>query len=233
MQIINEYYLNGTPEVDSDSPASPYQGATLIVFAKSAKTQEYIGAQYRAGQMYFGYKARRVDSAEEVAMLLARIEGVKKFPQGYADSQGTWFKGNAGDSFVSENCKRAWQHADEVRFFSEFAGQQISDLADEVLANNHPRANEYSMRYADACRYLNSTDPETGSYPYLDHMKYKGLSLKEAAELVVEKHKKAEANDAIIAELRMKKALLAGNISLREKKEIYESIIAGLKAAKI
>lgn len=231
-KIEAAYVLNGTEHEDISSPLSPFQGKTLAKYMKVNGEWSMV-MRDASGQPNLGYLAKEINSTEASKWRNRIEQAAKAGNSGYIDSEGHWFAGEAVASVITLQAWNKLQVFKMHSYYSKGAVREIDRLADEVLANNHPRSNEYSARYGEAVSYLNSAYPDSGSYPYLSHLSYKGLSLKEAAELVVEKFQKAEANDPIIAELRMKKNLLVGPIPLYEKKEIYDSIVAGLKAAKV
>jgi hypothetical protein len=61
-------------------------------------------------------------------------------------------------------------------------------------------------------------------------MTYKGLTLEEAAELVIKNYQAAKLRNQQIADLRMQKNLLLTGISAGEKQEIHSRIITALRA---
>lgn len=231
-KIEEVFVLNGTEHEDLNSPVSPFQGKTLAKYMKVDGEWSLV-MRNEKGQPNLGYLAKEINSTEASKWRNRIEQAAKAGTSGYIDSEGHWFAGEAVGSVITLQAWNKLQVFKMDSYYSKGAVREIDRLADEVLANNHPRSNEYGARYGEAVSYLNSADPDSGSYPYLSHLQYKGLSLKESAELVVAKFQKAEANDPIIAELRMKKNLLVGPIPLYEKKEIYDSIVAGLKAAKV
>lgn len=231
-KIEEVFVLNGTEHEDVNTPTSPYQGKTLAKYVKVDGEWSLVFRD-QTGQPNLGYLAQEISRAE-ASKWRNRIEQASKSGNaGYIDSEGHWFAGEAVNSVIT---LQAWNKLQVFKMNSYYtlgAQREIDRLADEVLANNHPRSNEYQSRYNDAVRFLATTDPANESFPYLDHMRYKGLTMEEAAKLVVDKFQKAQAMDSVIAELRMKKALLKSPMQLAEKKEIYDSIVAGLRAAKV
>lgn len=230
--IESVFVLNGTEHEDLNSPRSPFQGRTLAKYIK-VNGEWSLVMRDASGQPSLGYLAEEINSTEASKWRNRIEQAAKAGNNGYIDSEGHWFAGEAVRSVITLQAWNKLQVFKMDSYYRKGAIREIDRLADEILANNHPRSVEYGARYGEAVSYLNSADPDSDSYPHLSHLKYKGLSLKEAAELVIAKFQKAEANDQIIAELRMKKNLLVGPIPLYEKKEIYDSIVASLKAAKV
>ena len=149
------------------------------------------------------------------------------------DSVGHWFPGEAVGSVITLAAWNKLQVFKKDSYFKHGAAKLIDQLADKVRENNHPRGVEYEARYKEAKQFLASGDENSELYQYLAQLQYKGLSLKEAAELVISKYEKANSLDVVISGLRMKKALLKGNLPLSEKEELYSAIVAGLNSAKM
>lgn len=231
-KIEAAYVLNGTEHEDLNSPLSPFQGKTLAKYMKVDGEWSLV-MRNEKGEPNLGYLAKEI-SEVEASKWRNRIEqAAKAGPAGYLDADGHWFAGEAVASVITLQAWNKLQVFKMNSYYSSGAIREIDLLADKISAENHPRGQEYEARYTEATAYLANPEDDETKFPYLAHLKYKGLSLADAAKLVAEKAEKAKANDRVIAEARMKKALLKSPIPLAEKKEIYDSIVASLRAAKV
>lgn len=232
MKIEQIYVLNGTENEDLNSPKSPFQGKTLSTYTKVDGEWSNVFRD-QSGAPNLGYLAKEITAAEAARWRHRIIMAAADPVNGYMDADGHWFTGEAVASVITI---RAWDKLQVFKqdsFYRSTAGKHIDRLADSVMEHNHPRDAEYAARYQEAVELAAHSDPKPEEFPYLYQLRYKGLSLQEAAKLVIEKYTLAQANDVLISDLRAKKALLTGNVPLVEKKELYNSIVAGLMSAKV
>lgn len=233
MKTTPVYILNGTENVDADTPTSPFQGKTLSEFRRNEDGTWATVLRNGDGTPNLGYLAKEI-SAEEASKWKHRIQMAKdSTTRGYIDPEGHWFSGQANNSVLKLDAWNKWKVFQKDSYYKSGAIKMIDKLADTVMESNHPRGVEYEARYAEAKKFLESGDQNSELYQYLAQLQYKGLSLKEAAELVISKYEKANSLDVVISGLRMKKALLKGNLPLSEKEELYNAIVAGLNSAKM
>jgi hypothetical protein len=232
MSIEIEYYLNGTPEIDPDSEDSQkYQGATLVTVSKVSGTSNYITALMRNGSPYFGYKARKLVDPKEIELIKARIEGVAKATNGYVDSEGTWFPGNAGPrSYLTAGAYAAKNIYTADTYILEKAEDEIDELADKISRKVNPPRPDYQLRYQEAVKFLADPNAKKTDFPYLSHMKVKGGTMADAAKLVVEKYNKAQEINLAVSELRMRKSEIKAAPTFKERKQLYNKLVADLKA---
>jgi len=231
-KIESAYVLNGTEHEDLNSPESPFQGRTLAKYMKVNGEWSFVMRDGN-GKPNLGYLAQEI-SETEASKWRNRIQQANSSgSSGYLDSEGHWFSGEAIGSVITLAAWNKLQVFKMNSYYSHGAVKEIDILADKIMAENHPRGPEYEARYMEATVYLANPSDDADKFPYLSQLRFKGLDLAAAAKLVVEKYELAKANDVKIAEARMKKSLLKSPIPLAEKKELYEAIVASLRAAKI
>lgn len=230
--IQSVYVLNGTEHEDLSSPMSPFQGKTLAKYVK-VNGEWSLVMRDSAGNPNLGYLAQEIDDKTAVQWK-HRITQANASPElGYIDSAGHWFPGQAVGSVITLAAWNKLQVLNKNSYYQLAAEKVIDRMADKALSHNHPRGAEYEARYKEAKEFLKSGKEDSELYQYLSQLQYKGLSLKEAADLVISKYEKANSLDVVISNLRMKKALLKGNLPLSEKEELYNAIVAGLNSAKV
>ena len=233
MYTTTVYILNGTEHEDQETPYAPFQGKTLSTYFKDQDGNWLSMMRNGDGTARLGYLPVEVDEAQASAWKNRIYQAYQSPVSGYLDTAGHWFPGEATNSIITLQAWNKLQLLKKQSYFATSAVKLIDKLADSVMENNHPRGVEYEARFKEAKKFLESGDENSELYQYLAQLQYKGLSLKEAAELVISKYEKANSLDVVISNLRMKKALLKGNLPLSEKEELYDAIVAGLNSAKM
>lgn len=226
------YISNGTEHEDLNSPVSPFQGKTTAKYVKVNGEWSMI-MRDASGNPNLGYLAKEISETEASKWKHRAAQANANPTSGYLDAEGHWFPGEAIGAVITLQAWNKLQVFKKDSFLRSGAIKQIDKLADAAMENNHPRGVEYEARYKEAKQFLESGDENSELYQYLAQLQYKGLSLREAAELVISKYEKANSLDIVISGLRMKKALLKGNLPLTEKEELYTAIVAGLNSAKM
>jgi hypothetical protein len=223
------YVLNGTENEDLNSPMSPYQGKTLAKYFKDAAGNWISVMRDGSGNPNLGYLAKEITEAEGKIWQL-RIDRTRESAgAGYQDAQGLWYCGQAPGSLLLAAAYRKKLETESGAFYKKVGPVRIDALADSLTADAEIRSVEYAKRFEEAIEY--QANPGTAEqYPYLHGMTYKGLTLEEAAELVIKNYQAAKVRNQKIADLRMQKNLLFHEGTAAEKEAIYSGIIAGLQA---
>ena len=225
------YILNGTEHEDLNSPLSPFQGKTLAKYLKDPEGNWVRIMRGPDGSPILGYLAKEIDAVEAKLWKRRIDEARKSAGSGYQDAQGLWYPGAVPNSVITAEAHKKHMDSALDAFYSTSALTQIDAMADSITAPAESRSVEYAARLSDAKEYLANpgSDPE---YAFLKGMMYKGLTMEEAAHLVIANAKAAKDKSATIADLRMKKNLLRTKISVVEKQAIYNQIIESLIALK-
>lgn len=227
-QNTEVFILNGTELEDLNSPDSPFQGRTLAKYLKDPSGNWIRIMRDGSGKPMLGYLAEEIPST--TAQLwrrridMARINGAA----GYQDSQGMWYPGLASSSVLEAAAYKKLKEKSLDAFFSSVGVNRIDELADSLTLSAEVRAVEYTKRFEEAIEFQ-ATPGDAKLYPYLHGMTYKGLSMEEAADLVIKNYQVSKLRNQQIADLRMQKNLLLTAISAEEKQEIHSRIIAELQ----
>ena len=223
------FILNGTEHEDLNSPQSPFQGRTLAKYLQDEKGNWIRIMRDGTGAPMLGYLAEEITEANAKIWRrridMARVNGA----EGYQDAQGTWYPGQAAASVITATAYKKHLALSTGDYFSSQGVMQIDALADSLTIAAEVRAVEYAKRFEEAIEYKANPGPAE-QYPYLSGMTYKGLTMEEAAELVIKNYQAAKLRNQQIADLRMQKNLLLTGISAGEKQEIHSRILTALRA---
>lgn len=224
------YFTVGTFNKDSDSPGAEFQGMGIACYTKDDDGVWNRVQRDKDGKPSLGYKAQEI-TAEEAEVWNHRIRNAYLLRNrgGYRDSQGTWFPGNTPASVLLQSAYNEMMEEREAGFYRSSAQKVISELADKFYTKAALRAEEYATRLKEAQNYLADKNSQT-SWPYLEMLTFRNITLEEAANLVVQKKKEFDADVAKVAEMRQKKSLLLGPIPMAEKRAVYNEIVVQLQA---
>lgn len=228
-QTIPVYYTTGTEHEDLASPESPFQGKGITTFRKNQDGTWAHIQRNGDGQPNLGYLAKEITEQEFLKWEHRISKAIQAGKDGYVDAEGHWFKGALNNTVILKSAHEQLMKAEESSYYLHEAGDIIDKLADAKIISDANRKEEYELRYQEA-REFQETKDESVERPYLEVMKFKGMSLEEGAEVVVTKYEEAQTAKATVATLRMKKNLLLLDIPLAEKRKVYAEIIDGLKA---
>lgn len=228
-QNTSVFILNGTENEDLNSPISPFQGRTLAKYHKDPNGNWISVMRDASGVPALGYLATEITEAE-AKVWQNRIDKVNASSGGgYQDAQGLWYPGQVPNSLLSAAAYSKKTSGETAMFFSSVGPNRIDALADSLTAAAEIRAVEYEKRFEEAIEYKANPGPEE-QYPYLTGMTHKGLTLAEAADVVIHNYQAAKLRNQKIASLRMRKNLLLADISGTEKQALFNEIIDGLRA---
>ena len=106
---------------------------------------------------------------------------------------------------------------------------QIDGEVDEIYKRFELRKTEYDNRYNEAEQFLAGTLPDGGLY-LSSFATAAGMSLTDAANLVVQQYANALLASAALGDLRMQKFRISGITDLQTKADELDSVLAQIKA---